>query len=56
VWHGPSWDDVKPHLANFFNSVRTRLPVVEDVVFGHHAAAACHMANASYFEGRVITA
>ncbi len=56
VWRGPSWDDLKPHLTNFFSSVRTRKPVVEDVVFGHHAAAACHMANASYFEGKVITA
>lgn len=56
VWRGPSWDDVKPHLANFFDAVRTRNPVVEDVIFGHHAAAACHMANTSYFEGKVITA
>lgn len=54
VWHGPSWDDLRPHLTNFFEAVRTRRPVVEDVVFGHHAAAACHMANSSYFEGRVI--
>lgn len=56
MWRGPSWDDVKPHLANFFDSVKTRKPVIEDVIFGHHAAAACHMANASYFEGKVITA
>lgn len=55
VWHGAGWDDLHPHLANFFNSVRTRQPVVEDVVFGHHAAAACHMANSSYFEGKLIT-
>ena len=54
VWHGPSWDDVRPHLANFFSAVRTRKPVVEDVVFGYHAATACHLANASYFEGKVI--
>jgi predicted dehydrogenase len=54
VWHGISWDDLHPHLTNFFHSVRTRQPVVEDVVFGHHAAAACHMANSSYFEGKVI--
>ncbi len=54
VWHGPSWDDLKPHLANFFSSVRTRKPPVEDVVFGHHAAAACHMANAAYFERKEI--
>jgi hypothetical protein len=32
-----------------------RKAVVEDVVFGHHAAAACHMANAAYFAGKVIT-
>ena len=54
VWHGASWDDLRPHLANFFNSVRTRKPPVEDVVFGHHAASACHMANTSFFEGKVI--
>lgn len=54
VYRGPSWDNLGPHLANFFNAVRTRKPVVEDAVFGHHAAAACHMANASYFEGKTI--
>jgi predicted dehydrogenase len=54
VYRGPSWDDLRPHLAVFFDAVRTRKPVVEDVVFGHHAAAACHMANASYFEGKTI--
>ena len=56
VWHGPTWDDLRPHLANYFASVRTRTPPVEDVVFGHHAAAACHMANTSYFEAKVIRA
>src|SRR5882672_3016759 len=48
-YRGVSFDDVKPHLGNFFEAVRTRKPVVEDVVFGHHAALACHMANESYF-------
>jgi predicted dehydrogenase len=48
-------DDDRNHLANFFNSVRTRKPVVEDVVFGHHAAAACHMANISYFKGSAVS-
>jgi len=52
---GPSWDDTQPHLWNFFQAVRTRKPVVEDVVFGHHAALACHMANESYFAGRGVT-
>jgi predicted dehydrogenase len=54
VWHGPSWDDLHPHLSVFFNAVKSRNPVVEDVVFGHHAAAACHMANTSYFEKKVV--
>ncbi len=48
-FHGPSYDDVRPHLWTFFQAVRTRQPVVEDAVFGNHAAVACHMANESYF-------
>jgi predicted dehydrogenase len=48
-FRGPDFDDVRPHLATFFEAVRARRPVVEDVVFGHHAALACHMANESYF-------
>jgi predicted dehydrogenase len=52
---GPDFDDVKPHLANFFNAVRTRNPVVEDATFGHHAALACHMANESYFRKAIVT-
>ena len=46
---GPDYDDMHPHLWNFFEAVRSRKPVVEDAVFGHHAALACHMANESYF-------
>ena len=49
------YDDVRPHLATFFDAVRTRKPVVEDVVFGHHAALACHMANESYFRKTTVT-
>ncbi len=48
------YDDVRPHLATFFDAVRTRKPVVEDVVFGHHAALACHMANESYFRKTTV--
>src|SRR6266571_2354062 len=33
---GPDFDDVRPHLWTFFEAVRTRKPVVEDVVFGHN--------------------
>jgi predicted dehydrogenase len=51
---GPDFDDVRPHLANFFNAVRTRKPVVEDATFGHHAALACHMANESFFRKAIV--
>ena len=51
----PDYDDFRPHLANFFDAVRTRKPVVEDAVFGHHAALACHMANESYFRKNAVT-
>ncbi len=45
-----NYDDLKPHLRNFFDAVRTRQPVVEDAVFGNNTSIACHMANASYFK------
>jgi predicted dehydrogenase len=48
-YDGDDYDDLKPHLWKFFEAVRSRQPVVQDVVFGHHAALACHMANESYF-------
>jgi hypothetical protein len=46
---------MKPHLWNFFEAVRSRNPVVEDAVFGHHAALACHMANESYFRKTAVS-
>jgi predicted dehydrogenase len=46
---GTSWDELKPHLQTFFQAVRNNGSVTEDVVFGHNAALACHMANESYF-------
>jgi predicted dehydrogenase len=52
---GPNFDGTRVHLANFFDAVRTRKPVVEDVVFGHHAALACHMANESYYRGDTVS-
>jgi len=55
TFHGPDFDDMKPHLWNFFEAVRSRKPVVEDAVFGHHAALACHMANESYFRKTAVT-
>jgi predicted dehydrogenase len=55
TFSGPDFDDVRPHLWTFFEAVRTRKPVVEDAVFGHHAALACHMANESYFRKSAVT-
>ena len=49
TYRSVSWDKEKPHLWTYFQAVRSRQPVTEDVVFGHHAALACHMANESYF-------
>jgi len=49
TYHGRDWDDLTPHLWNFFEAVKSRRPVAEDAVFGNHAAIACHMANESYF-------
>jgi predicted dehydrogenase len=54
VYQGNDWDDVRPHLWNFFGAVKSRKPVVEDAVFGNHAAIACHMANESYFRKKTV--
>jgi predicted dehydrogenase len=54
-WRMPDFDDIRPHLATFFDAVRARKPVTEDAVFGHHAALACHMANESYFRKGSVT-
>ena len=54
LYRGDSWDDVTPHLSNFLRAVKSRNPVVEDAVFGNHAAIACHMANESYFRKRPV--
>ena len=51
----PGYDDTAEHIANFFRAVETREHVVEDEVFGNHAAIACHMANHSYFHKDVAT-
>ncbi len=49
------YDDTADHIANFFRAVETREHVIEDEVFGNHAAIACHMANHSYFHRNVAT-
>ena len=55
VWRGNDYDDVKPHLWNYFQSVKSRKPLPEDAIFGNHAALACHMANESYFRKTGVT-
>src|SRR5580693_7609311 len=55
VYKGDDWDDERPHLWNYFQSVKSRKPVVEDAVFGNNAAIACHMANESYFRKKPVT-
>jgi predicted dehydrogenase len=47
------YSDVTAHLANFFDSVRTRKPPVENEVFGNHMAIGCHMANYAYFQNAI---
>jgi predicted dehydrogenase len=49
------YSDVAAHLANFFDSVRTRKRPLENEVFGNHAAIACHMANYAYFNKAIAT-
>jgi predicted dehydrogenase len=46
----PGYNEGREHLWNFFQSVRTRQPSVEDASFGNNTAIACHMANFSYFQ------
>ena len=54
-YKGDDFDDVRPHLWNYFEGVRNRKPLTEDVVFGHNAALACQMANESYFRRALVT-
>jgi predicted dehydrogenase len=50
--HG--YSDSFSHFTNFFHSVRTRQPVVEDAVFGFRAAGAALLSNISYDQGKVV--
>jgi predicted dehydrogenase len=52
--NGDDYDDLRPHVWNFLEAVRSRKPVVQDAVFGHRAALACHLANESYFRGTPV--
>jgi len=48
------YSDHLDHFTNFFDSVRTGKPVVEDAAFGFRAAAPCLAFNDSYFEKKII--
>jgi predicted dehydrogenase len=49
-WANPhGYSDTVDHQANFYNAVRSRQPVVENEIFGNHAAIGCHLANYAYF-------
>ncbi len=48
------YDEHLEHHTNFFDSVRTGKPVVEDAVFGFRAAAPCLACNESYFKKKII--
>ncbi|WP_353067156.1 Gfo/Idh/MocA family oxidoreductase [Tunturibacter psychrotolerans] len=48
------YSDSYDHFTNFFSSVRTRRPVVEDSVFGFRAAGAALLSNLSMERGGVV--
>ena len=50
----PGYSDSYDHLRNFFASVRSRQPVVEDAVFGFRAAGAALLSNLSMERGAVV--
>ena len=50
----PGYSDSYDHFHNFFDSVRTRKPVVEDAVFGFRAAGAALLSNLSYEKDSVV--
>jgi hypothetical protein len=48
------YSDSYDHFHNFFDSVRTRKPVVEDAVFGFRAAGAALLSNLSMEKRRMV--
>jgi hypothetical protein len=48
------YSDSYDHFKNFFASVRSRQPVVEDAVFGYRAAGAALLSNLSYERGAIV--
>ncbi len=48
------YSDSYDHFKNFFSSVRSRKPVVEDAVFGYRAAGAALLSNLSIERGAIV--
>ena len=48
------YSDHLDHFTNFFDSIRTGKPVVEDATFGFRAAAPALSCNESYFKNEII--
>ncbi len=48
------YSDHLDHFTNFFDSMRTGKPVVEDATFGYRAAAPALSCNESYFQKKII--
>jgi predicted dehydrogenase len=46
------YDSTAHHFRNFFASIRTQAPMVEDAVFGLRAGGPAVVSNLSYFENR----
>ena len=54
-WNLPrGYTEQNAHHQNFFNSVRSRKPVIEDAVFGLRAAGPAILSNVSYFEKKMV--
>jgi predicted dehydrogenase len=51
----PGYSDHLDHFTNFFDSVRTGKPVVEDPLFGLRAAAPALACNESHFQQKIIS-
>jgi predicted dehydrogenase len=53
VYRAPrNYNDTEHHFQNFFASIQSGAPMVEDAVFGLRAGGPAVVCNLSYFEGR----
>ena len=53
-WSAVGRDDTYTHIENFFAAMRSRQQPVEDVLYGHRAAACAHMVNRSIREKKLV--